>query len=1299
MPSIHSNTHASLEPVRSARAREADLSVSRLSQGERIPAPVPVAERAAGSEPGGSRAGDGMRAAHGIAAPDPVRAPNGPEGVPRSAAPRVRRSSGGDAGAAPEVSLDTAYMQSLRESLDEWVDYGKAGAQAGSAQGILQAVLAQHGVALSGEAPFDLSQIEDDGWVDEAALLYHLVQNGGANRQTAAPPLAQLRAAFEAKLRAEDVRRQSLDSLLAPPQDPAGKAPYFDGFVLRNAFGKTFDELLQSPDISSDPAFRGLPVEQKRSLLEARFAEMGESTQYRIGTPEHSLASILIRMAKFAGQPAPAPFASTDDLAAAFMRAENQWEGQRDSFPLHPRLYYAMHLAQSSGVETMSTAQLEQRYNAILKLAVQHRERTGDWDPQLWLQSVPSKWNADGSMWNQRGDAVKQEALLATLDALRAMSERETRPPGLVAERVWNFAQTVKQAGLLGEVLAGTDHKEQLAAVLTHGQERLQVNFGTPTKFEPLEAARSILRGYGMSEEQLNHERRYTLLTVEHPLGEQRVGTPADEFLERARLTFRLPRIPGTELVAAVAETVPMPLTMQVGNHVFTPMQELQKAEVAYNAALPTNPWVRARAQENLRMASSTMTRAQVEAEIRRIAPDYQVETEYWRAAKSVGWAVITQVPFLGGGARIIDGIRNKDINEVLLGVGSIMLDYGPARGGKPSIKLGGLEPHLRQGASDFHAVTTKLNIPTVQVSDHAEFFAERAPGRFGIGGADETPQVGLRDGNVPPEFRPLAQQVRNGEAASWNGHQLVRLANEDRVVPVRERTPGVYEEIEWHTGERSRERGLIRRDPASNTYRSDLRLKGGGKFLDSWGRSVKKRITAMDVRHAISQANDLGQRNFRRVFADYFAMRDAGAAMRDWEGGPHGNSTIAIENVTAFLEGLYQRSHTFRRLFNRFDDVSTRSSEFRNQWLINFGGSFNRLGIRVPTVYWGERAIDFPASVSQIQGVHFTSANASGLTPYSKENMVLHELLHVMTTLKDPGMGHDRGAIVYLTDKILNEAGHDFEERVTYLDTYNGSNDPLWRDAVKDAHVENRLLDPMLDASRFPPTGDTLVQGQPLRQRVTVAQWQELPANVRQAPAAAVAAGRPGPVPWQSLQDRFQFQGAERRDGRSMHALTRLSQRFLKKSPTFRALLANMPQRPGGKWQFEFGAEAARTQLEHPLSGAASAARGKIYLFDDGTLYLSEKGTREVEYERRVALGFVNAMTGLAGPSSEAALQNRGAVVRLVDRILAESGFRKSEQLLAARAMPDEASLACLLSYQTSARRSAATEDAFLAQ
>lgn len=1230
---------------------------------------------------------------------------------------RVRRSASAESPVAPTPVFDivtqtepdeAAYIRVLRQSLRDWVDYDKARQYSGNACQVLRAVFHHKRQPLpeSFETTFDVSQIEDESWFDEASLLYHQLHGTGTNEEAGpaeGTTLDTLRARFLETLRADCEGRHTLDRLLAASTDTGGAqgAPFFDGLALRNAFGQSFDDLVRSPRVFADQAFAAFTVDKKRQLLTEKFDEIGESRQYTIGTVQHSLASIVIRIAKYRGDPVPVRFENEEALAKAFRRCEREWDNDRAFYPIHPMMLFATHLVRASGVELIASRELDRRYGEIVDM-VGESYRRGNRRPLLWMSDFLAKWNADGVPWDRRGQAVRQQAVLSLFDALGEAT--------VTSGPISPLAERAKQAGLLGEILVGDDWRGKAIVLLIYAYERLMASFGRPPAFDRRSAAIDILRRHGASDETIAARRSYFIPVGSGVIEEAREGDLIQEFFDRLGGDGRIPS------------------SMSVGGATAVrPLHELQAAEEAFNGALASDPWVRAKARENLRMQSRLLTDEAVDREARRIADQYQTETESHRGWMKLLEDGVNMVPVVGSAYNLVEGIRNHDAEQAIMGGISLGMDIislavggagesrGAAAGGgralgarsadskglvrwKPAskaISTSEVPVRKRPALVEFEHVAKQLGIPSAAIENFPNAIAR---------GTAFSAEFELRDGNVPPAYRSLATQVRNGESGvKWQGYDVVRLANEDRIVPV-EHAGGTYHEIDWYSTHRARHASLIARDAESGAFYSEAGLKGGGggaeilRRVDSRGVNVEQRPTVTGVTGILRVAADTTMRAFDEIFdrsiSVTYDVEAEGAARLD---------------VKAFLGRLYQRSGTFRRLLNHYDATVPGDEKL---WRL-FYGKRGPTGAISATHPWS-RTI-YIAPETELGQERYMSA--AGTTPYESRAAVLHEVLHALTKLEDPEQPNlrltpraeprfDRGPVVYLTDKMLSEAGFDFEERVTYVDMAGGAEDARLSTAVQETHHENEVLDPIVDRQRrLSITADTLVEEVRIADRLTVKEWGQIAPMLKKKgkwPSVLTY----GSDSWGRLKSSFALL-ANGESGvvlsEQMKALIRVSSRFQRKSPTFRALLESLPQsQPVSaqrQWTFVFDKTAATAALAPgEVVSSVDTVNRKIYLFEDGAKYLSKQGLRSMEFERRVAHQLVAAITGLPKVAGSDAYRNRGAEVRLVDRILAESGYHFPEQLAAALALPDDpASQRKLQARLTAARRSSSDEDVFL--
>jgi hypothetical protein len=332
-----------------------------------------------------------------------------------------------------------------------------------------------------------------------------------------------------------------------------------------------------------------------------------------------------------------------------------------------------------------------------------------------------------------------------------------------------------------------------------------------------------------------------------------------------------------------------------------------------------------------------------------------------------------------------------------------------------------------------------------------------------------------------------------------------------------------------------------------------------------------------------------------------------------------------------------------------------------------------------------------------------------------SREQVYLHEMIHALTGALDPVRTVDmlnRGPVVYLTDKILNEGGYAFAEQVMYRRENSLPDMPRYetieyhRDAaMQAAHAENRYLDPIVDGKRSRVPGATLIEGMPVELRVTARDVREI---VREVAMGEVDVFLSMDAFDTKISENFRFSVSENTPTEVMASdarnLANFYRRLYRKSETFRYLFDTMPTvdasvDPAATWRFMLDESAPVGSLAQGAS-LQPAMRGskEIYLLEDGLQYLSANGLRDVETERKLTYDMVRAIGGFDRLAPGEAYRNRGPAVYLTDSILKEAGFHYPKQLVAALASDaDAVAQNRLLAYQTSAQRAAATEDRYL--
>lgn len=1227
-----------------------------------VPAPRPDEAAEKGGERGGERQRVPTRLEHRLrrAAPAESRTPAATAKLSASVESSlpvrrdpVQRSS----------SAEAAVLERLILSLVQWVDEDKARAYADRPSDLLRAV-AKHRHRTIPDAfanTLDPSLLADEAVLDEAAVLYgRLRQPTAPATASSRPTLSALRAGYIDALRADYAKRRSLDALFAPSPQLGQSTPYFDGFALRNAGGMSFDDLVGLEAAWSDPALASLTAPQRRALLADKFNEMVESTRFPIGSIPHSLATALLRIGRYRGA-ASVDSGDETSLVKAFVESEGVWN-DGESYPYHPRLLFATHLARTSGMEVLSHQQLRLIYENQVGDPAIELELAGKGEPARWIDdyfSSPS--SAHGARWNLAVPAQQTQALQGLFAALRDAADGEG---GASA-----FARDLRAKGVLSpNRLVGADFEERAALTLAYANERLLAKYGSPPIFDRRQAAIASLRRHGANDDALFDARRYVIAGDNPNVTKQAFGDLVDEFLDRADWVG----------LNGAAMTLPPGVRLK-------PRDELQRAQEAFNASLPSTAWVVATAKERLRGRSKPVTPQTVQRAADEIAGELATETESHRALMRGIETWLNTVPVAGPIYNIEEGVRHRDAARAAFGLlflGADLFDVSAGAGGRRSDAIHPVVPKLRRGVG-------RIDASSVNLIGHPEMIEMSV----------DPVHIAQRDAEVPADQRPLARQVRKGSSLRWSDYDLVHLDEEDRIVPVR-READHYVEVDWRTGHRLLDVPSIELDALTGKGRA-RRVETRGSGRAAAGDEVRERLTVEGVIRLMERANDTTLREFGELFADAFASPP-----------PVGAHTSGL-NAPAFYRKVYESSDTFRRIVNRHAQLDARARNATaapwKRWEFVIGDMGPLGAPRKAYTDFEHKRIYLPDD-ARIESTLYMSAG--GPRPMCPEQVYLGEMVRALTGVRDPAAGLDltnRGAAVYLTDKILNEAGYDIAEQIMFRGQNAVPDMPPDQTvayhaqaAARAAELENRYLDAIVDAERGAATAETLVDGMPLSARLTVARTK-----------AVLEAIEGDDEVFLTLSDfetkfhqNFGFYVQDRTMTRALasDAMVVLDfySRLYERSWTFRRMFDRMPVTDASRaspWKFVLEGDI-EFDLLSPGSreSGVSETANKIYVVDDGQLYLSESGLREVEIERALAHQMIFALTGLRKLPPTQAIANRGAAVYLTDKILKEAGFNYPRQLVAALAGPeDTVAQARLRMRQTSAMRSAAREDQYL--
>ena len=1164
---------------------------------------------------------------------------------------------------ASPLTYESAYLNTINTQLNAWVDWSKAASYRNQPIQLLQAVFsrAQQTIPHAFFRAFDFSLLADERFFDEAALVYYRLDQHAQNLPLEAPLPSRehLHHVFLNAVRADSEKQSILRSFFAPPALADEKNNvYFDGFALRNAFGKSFDELMVLPQWIALPGFQALSATEKQQRVREKFMHMGEDTHYRIGTVEHSLASTVIRILRYQNQVIPASLLEREPLIEQFQQLETTWSTQRN-YPLHPRLLFALHLAHESGVEIKDTDWREQLWQHTM-LPLLRTKQVED----LLPITVDLEGEKNKAQLIVLFDELKQKSLSSPLRSFRTHITSKMLRENRLSRAA---ADVLVQCGLRREVLDGADWKAKAQALLEYASERLLAVYGKAPSFERREVASQMLQHYGVRPEYLHTGRYYTITTDNINLAQTKFGSLVDEFLERADWTGRLGK------------------TMRINGHTVVPQQILQQKEDEFNQQLPGHRWVHAKAKENLRLAHYSLTPSLIQGELtHNVVPQLRTQTEnarHWMQGLET-W--LNTIPLIGSAYNIEEGLRHKDPAQAVLGVVFLGLDALDLLAGRGEIRQTG----EWDVAGDRVARVSTENQVTVSTIHHArtvlDFGEMMELERITV---DSDPfNLAIMDANVPVEHRVLATRVRNGEPnVKWGTYDVVHLRNEDRVVPV-ESSGGTYHEIDWYTGYRVPHAKLIQRDTATLTYHSVLGLNGGvfRKKIETQvrGFNVVDRLTSQQVVPLLQRATDVTIRDAVDIFRRRFAIESA-------PGGSH-------FDAREFYRALYGDSPTFRRLVNGYDSTAPATE----RWHLYSGDESIAPGHAKAFTHFDEHRI-YIASDPSVERMPFMGVD--GAHASSREQVYLHEMLHALTGGRDPSRQFDllnRGPIVYLTDKILSEAGYAKAQQVMYRRqnalpdlpahlTVEGNRHP----AALAMEAENHYLDGIVDALSM-TAGSTRVLGTALEQRVTVTEVKEVMQSIN------LAFKRSDVTRFFNFSTQFSRKfvmgsvGPSQPD-RAAHAL-RICERLYQRSVLFRRLLNRTvevaPRSAAERWEIVWKRETGS-----PEHTRVDKVAKKIYIRDDPTEYLTAQGLKPVEFERQLAEQIVCVLTGKEFLSGEAAYLNRGAVVYLADALLNEAGYHFPKRLAAVTATRNAASRERIVSYQTPLRRAMGVEDFYL--
>lgn len=1226
----------------------------------------------------------------------------------------------------------------------------------------LGAVLSHHQVNLPESFfttlnPCTLHRV-DWQWIDEAAQLWHEAQqrqSTAITTSTSVPldhatstqqnniknnhPVRGLRKKFLASLKLDIKKEILLKKLFTPTVNGTNAEVFFDGIALRGAIGKNVDDLVALHTLAQIPQYAALIDTEKKALLIEKFERMGESTHYKVGTTAYSLDSIIQRCRTFQGQP-PEYFANEKALLEQFSDIAQRWKTQHN-YPLEPQFALAQHLAHTRGVEIRQhdwqTDFLKNEMDPWLKGLYNTTTLMQIREINNWLYTIKQE-TSDEPLERKSAQTICEE--LQEI-AYCARVPKNKRPPSLQAahfyiareapneryeksslcstdntipQAIVAFSKSMQEKGALprSEVVTGDTPQQRLTALSKYRNDVFSSNYGQPPRFNTEQAVRTILRQHGLNDTQIDARRLYNTgpkLGTGATLVQDKEGTGIDEFLERSKKE-------------AQSDGAIMSITTAHGTTQIKTTGLLRTMMLQWDNDLHAQPWIQARARENLRLAQAPLTNTTIDAEAHDVAQRYQIGIAEQDIA-GVENTLINLIPFIGGLYNIEEGIRHRDADQIIGGVFSLATDsFTSGIGAIAEIEsryLGATlkVPHTEHAIVDMiKGVAHDLDVPVDELIP-----LQSAADEIGVHIHADPWKISLPDTNVPEAYRSLATRVRQGEqnvmwtAPTGEQHPVIRVINQDRIIAAKH-IGGSYHEVSWETGQVLHHTQLIYYDKQGKNYFS-MGLKGGGQSSGKLsGNTIVDHVKLKD-RYTVDALKTLFKKippaqpieftvdEIQQQFTTHFPALPLRALEDDalWQPLEHHLYTK-----------LYFKSDTFQRLVNLFFEKN------KNSWKIDFTA---KNPPRITRLRQGSLhpIISIPNN-NEITKLRYFGVDRQ-LHPFTPEQIYLDAILEAMNpsphTIGSTA-ATSRAPNIVLRDRILFEAGfpplpQQISSCVIGIDAETGEEInytplhqqpilmPLLQD-LKTFELENRFMD-----QKWFNKGTILENKElfstPISERITVKEVQQF---YRDTEGVLTFLGLNKGV---KIEQIFLFTESNR------DFLNDFYENISRKSLTFHRCWEEAVAKGltgEQKWLFftdkESLQEAGSAQLiaEATEHGFAVNTESKIIYVPTNNIrdvyYLSDEGFVAMQKERKLINAVIQMLLPIAPPVDK--WINRGGQVFFTEYILKEMDLRLPPQIAYGRIKGSEIRNGLFvgsgtnpLIYQTAARRARDMEDAYIPQ
>ncbi|MGI4856382.1 MAG: PipA/GogA/GtgA family type III secretion system effector [Janthinobacterium lividum] len=1131
--------------------------------------------------------------------------------------------------------------------------------------------------------------------IDVAALLFFTVEANASQAWTIAcsrgqPSRAALRAAFVAEIPAENRDLELLDQLFR--QAAAPERIHYDGISLRNAQGRTFDDLLASEEMQYPLGMSELPPARQRKLLARKFAELNLSTHHPFGSVRHTIATTVERIAAFRNDDIPDGLQTDAGLLDAFKQARLGW-ADADEGPSSADLLLAGQLASSNAVRLETAETLRMWFEVVIaepfrcigeKIRAQGMQSAS---PLEWLRENMQKRRDENRPvppatppyeYQWAINLVRRETeRIASEGTNYFFSEKfaGAPPAGMKLARISYFRlrsalfkqafQDVDPAELKREILLGETWQQRGEASLIYANERMLATFGAPPTLDLAAIAADKLAAAGLSADAIHATRQINIHGSYTEFREPITGSYVDAFIRVCR-----------QISSAQHFFLPSGQTIH-------PLELLAPLITEFNTRLPSDPWIRVAALETFRSAATVPSAQALQDAIDQHVRRYRIPSAGEILLREIV-DIRNLIPFYASSQAIRQGFTEKRYYQVLFGAISLAAEIAAIAGPQPSFGFPRSvsattvrrTPGVRRGSALSLADPASALCswpPSITVFKNLKPWEEltRPPERLFDSDLRLLPLRDRRPARLVPEAvlpwgaREPISRARDGESGvRWNGFDVIFCAQEDTVFLARPTGPNRYTKINWFTLQPDTPPEFIRQDEDGQFHSIESTALPLQSSLDDL--LLADRPTVRQVTTLLNSATDATPRNFRSLFDAHFDIQYTAEAAAFRRSHPSRGYDVFDQ-----LENAYTHSAIVRRVFHRFVDTARDSGAIPvsiDQGVIPMT-SVSRTSTGTASSADTVTAINAIVLPVDRDDASLRYQSIRGTESPALTRTVLHEFFHAWTRIPDPSIfeqNHHRGAVVWLTEAALRQMDHPVYPRIAYgaWDEPVAQSSEAYQSAILLSGLEDRLIEQSVSGlDMF--DGLTTAYGIPVERRLTVRQVLSLlPAAPDASPAATsptflaqfeslfkTSDARPGATP--AHQKRF---ATSVRD-LILHCATY--------SPLLQSLFAANPVNVTDAWELRMDVmPRAPDQNVQQLYEVNFFGR-QVTLLSGLAYYLSHNGIRPLTQEMRILDAAIARLVEKTAPAGRASsYQDRGAVVWLADRVLDESGYSFPKRL-----------------------------------